>query len=394
MVAGAGLGGLRAAESLRAAGYSGEITVVGEEPHHPYNRPPLSKQALSGPIDPAGLEFRRKAAVDDVQWRLGSPVAGADLAGRTVTLADGTVLPFDGLVVATGLRPRRLPIPGPVGGRSPLRTVEDAEHIRQRLAPGSHLVVLGAGFIGCEVAATARALGADALLVAVDEEPLIRPLGREVGAAMRRRHEEHGVEFALGRTVTAFEGVDLAKAAVLDDGRIVPADVIVEAVGTQPNVEWLAGNGLDLTDGVLVDSGMQVQGTDAPVVAVGDIARYPLALAGPGPLRIEHWNMPTETGRRAGRTLAALLAGEAPDRGPFTAMPSFWSDQYDISLQSFGLPGLATSIEVVEGDVDSECIVEYHDEDGLVGVLGINRTPDLGPYRRQLAERAAQAEGT
>ncbi len=133
---------------------------------------------------------------------------------------------------------------------------------------------------------------------------------------------------------------------------------------------------------------MQVATDLAPVVAVGDIARHPNALFGPVPRRVEHWNMPTETGRRAGQTLAALLAGEEPDRGPFTAMPSFWSDQYDHSLQSFGMPGLATRIELADGDVDGPCIVEYHDDSGLVGVVGIDRTRETAPYRRQLMGRS------
>jgi NADPH-dependent 2,4-dienoyl-CoA reductase/sulfur reductase-like enzyme len=388
VVVGGGLAGLRTAESLRSNGFAGPITVVGDEPHLPYNRPPLSKEALRNGIEVEALSFRRKASVEDVTWLLGTAAAACDLAARTVTLDDGRVLEFDGLVVASGIRPRRLPIPGPAGGRTMLRTVTDAEALRPRLSPGVHVVIMGAGFIGCETAATARALGAEVAVVALDEQPMIRPLGADLGAAMRRRHEHHGVHFHLGHTIESFAGDDRVHSATLSDGTELPADVVIEAVGSVPNAAWLDGNGLDLSDGVVVDSAMQVATDIAPVVAAGDIARHPNALFGPVPRRIEHWNMPTETGRRAGQTLAALLAGDEPDRGPFAAMPSFWSDQYDHSLQSFGMPGLATRVVLADGDLDGPCIVEYHDASGLVGVVGVDRTRETGSYRGQLMGRS------
>lgn len=387
VIVGAGLGGLRTAESLRADGYAGLITIVGDERHLPYNRPPLSKEALAGGVDVAALAFRRKTRTDDVAWRLGSPAVTSDLATHTVTLADRSVLDYDGLVVASGIRPRLLPIPGPEVDRFTLRTAEDAAGLRDALGPDRTIVILGAGFIGCEVAATAVQLGATVHVVAVDEEPMIRPLGRELGAAMRRRHERHGVTFHLGRAVRSFLGTDHVTGVLLDDGTVIPADVVLEAVGSVPNVEWLDGNGLDLSDGVLVDAAMVVDTPLAPVVAVGDIARHPNALFGGIPRRVEHWNMPTETGRRAGHSLAAMLRGEPSPTDAFTALPAFWSDQYEWQLQSFGMPGLATQAVVADGHVDGACIVEYHDDSGLVGVIGIDRTQDLSPYRQQLMSR-------
>lgn len=387
VVVGAGLGGLRAAESLRAAGYQGPVTVVGDEEYLPYSRPPLSKEALATGIDVSALEFRRKSSVDDVAWRLGSGVVSSDLAGGTITLADGTVLDFDGLVIASGIRPRRLPIPGPAQGRHVLRTVADAQALRGLLVPGSHVIIMGAGFIGCETAATARVLGAEVAIVAIDDEPMVRPLGAELGASMRRYHEGHGVHFHLGHTVDAFLGEDRVRSVALSDGTELPADLVIEAVGSITNTDWLADNDLDLSDGVLVDSAMQAHADAASVVAVGDVARHPNALFDGVPRRIEHWNMPTETGRRAGRTLAALLSGDEPDRSPFTAMPSFWSDQYERKLQSFGMPGLATDVRLVDGDIDGACIVEYVNDTGLVGVVGLDRTQDLAPYRKQLMDR-------
>ena len=156
VIIGAGLGGLRTAESLRGSGYDGPITIVGDEPHLPYSRPPLSKEALAGGVDVAALEFRRRPALDDVTWLLGLSAVSSDLAARTVTLSDGAVLAFDGLVVASGIRPRRLPIPGPALGRHLLRTADDAQQVRAGLAAGAHVVIMGAGFIGCETAATAQ----------------------------------------------------------------------------------------------------------------------------------------------------------------------------------------------------------------------------------------------
>jgi 3-phenylpropionate/trans-cinnamate dioxygenase ferredoxin reductase subunit len=387
VIIGAGLGGLRAAEALRGAGFIGPITVVGDETYLPYNRPPLSKEALAGGIDVAALEFRRKPAVDDVHWLLGSAVISSDLGAHTVTLADGTVLPFDGLVVASGIRPRRLPIPGPTLGRFALRTAEDAIAIREHLTPGATVIIMGAGFIGCETAATVRGLGCDVHVVAIDPEPMMRPLGEALGAAMRQNHQRHGVHFHLGHTIDAFLGEDRVQCVSLSDGTELPASIVIEAVGSVANTDWLHGNGLDLSDGLLVDSAMQVEGAQAPVVAVGDLARHPNALFGNVPRRIEHWNMPTETARRAGPTLAALLRGEAPETAPFAAMPSFWSDQYHHKIQSFGMPGIATGMEVVSGATDDSCIVEYTDDSGLVGVVGLDRTAELGPYRKQLLAR-------
>ena len=386
VIVGAGLGGLRAAESLRGAGYDGHLVIVGDEPHLPYNRPPLSKEALAGGVAVEDLHFRRRASVDDVEWRLGSPAASCDLEDGTVTLADGTVLPFSGLVIASGIRPRQLPIPGPTKGRFLLRNAEDAAELRSVLGPGSRLVIMGAGFIGCEVAATARKLGAEVDVVALDEEPMVRPLGPTFGAAMRQHHEDNGVRFHMGRTVQEFLGDDHVTGVRLDDGKEIPATVVLEAVGSVPNVEWLDGNNLDLTDGVLVDEALRAVGSARPVVAVGDIARHPNALFPGGPGRIEHWNMPTEMGKHAGRTLAATLTGAESDSAPFSALPAFWSDQYDLNIQSYGMPALGDPV-LVDGDWSGNCIVEYLQAGELVGVVGVNRSKDLMDYRKRLLAR-------
>lgn len=389
IVVGAGLGGLRAAESLRAQGF--DVMVIGEEIHLPYNRPPLSKEALKGGVEMEGLYFRRKH--DDIDWRLGAAVTGCSLAERVVMVDDSTYT-FDGLVIATGIRPRHLPVPGPQP--QVLRTAEDALHLREQLTPGASLLVIGAGFIGCEVAATARQLGCEVTVTAYDAEPMLRALGVELGAAMKAHHEAHGVTFHLGQGVQEFheDGVTLA------DGTRLTADVVIEAVGSVANVEWLHGNDLDLADGVLTDNLMRVvqpaKGdgsagttaghTDVPVVAVGDIARFPNPLFDDVPRRIEHWNMPTETGKRAGQTLGSLLNGEEPT-GDFRPMPSFWSDQYDIGLQSYGQAGLGTPT-LVDGEWSGDCIVEYLRDGEVIGVVGVNRTKDLMHYRKEIGHEA------
>lgn len=371
VVVGASMGGLRAAEQLRAAGWSGPITVVGDEKHMPYNRPPLSKEVLASDVSHEAVAFRARAATADVEWRLGVEAVAADLTARHVTLADGTRLTYEGLVVATGIRPRRLPCPGPTEGRHVVRTLEDAQGLRGALAPGSSVVVIGAGFIGCEVAATARGLGADVAVVAPEAEPMLRPLGAELGAALRRRHEARGVVFHLGRTIGHFTGVDAVTGVVLDNGTHLPADAVVEAVGSTPNTAWLDGNGLDLSDGVLCDALLRVEGRP-DVVAVGDIARFPNARYDGVPRRVEHWSIPTDSAKRAARTLVAHLTGSEPDEAPFAPLPTFWSDQYAERLQSFGAPGLGgTDIRVLEGELDADCVVGYHAEGRLVGVVAL-----------------------
>jgi 3-phenylpropionate/trans-cinnamate dioxygenase ferredoxin reductase component len=393
VVVGASLGGLRAAEALRSNGFTDELVVVGDEPHLPYNRPPLSKEALKDGADAAALQFRRRKSVDDVTWRLGVPATSADFEGRVLALADGTTLGFDALVAASGLRSRRLAIAAPDAGRHAVRTVEDAQRLRVELVRGARVVVIGAGFIGCEVAATARGLGCSVDVVAPEAVPMQRPLGLEVGAALQRRHEGHGVVFHFGRLPTQVEGGAEVASVVLDDDTVLAADVVVEALGCIPNTEWLAGTGLDLSDGVLTDGWLRAVTTSGQVrddvVAVGDLARFPNALYDDVPRRVEHWSVPTDTGKRAGATVAALLAGAAPDPTPFTPMPSFWSDQYDQRLQSFGALGIADAVSVLEGDLDREFVAGYLRAGRLVGVAGVGLMQSLLRWRGELLAAAA-----
>ncbi|GGV57130.1 putative ferredoxin reductase [Streptomyces massasporeus] len=390
IVAGASLGGLRAAEQLRAAGWTGGITVIGDEPHPPYNRPPLSKEVLAGKASFDSLAFTPKASATDVEWRLGTRIVSARLAGRTVELDDGAVLSYDGLVVATGMRPRRLRCPGPVAGRHTVRTIDDAQVLRDELIrPGARVVVVGAGFIGCEVAATAVGLGAAEVTV-VDPLPLpmVAPLGEPLARELRRRHEERGVRFVLGAGVAGFEGGDRVTGVVLADGSVLRADVVVESVGSVANTEWLEGNGLDLSDGVLTDGQLRVGGRP-DVVAVGDVARFPNARYDGVPRRVEHWSVPTDSAKHAAKVLVAGDAGPAP----FAPLPTFWSDQHDFRLQSFGAPALGLGdIRVLDGDLTGDVLVGYHRDGLLVGVValgGLSAARTAARYRAELLQQPA-----
>lgn len=368
VVVGASMGGLRAAEAVAKAGYPGEVLVIGEEPRMPYNRPPLSKDALRGGLDEQRLEFRVPRGAADVVWRLDTRVAAADLTARTVTTAGGDQVAWDGLVVATGLRPRRLDLQGPEDGRYVIRTLEDAGRVRAALLAARRLVVVGAGFIGCEVAATARGLGVEVDVVAPEDVPMQRPLRHELGAALQRRHEREGVRFHLGTVPLGFGGHDRVTSVELADGTVLETDMVVEAVGCEPEIEWLDGNGLDLRDGVLCDDALRVEGRP-DVVACGDVARFPNRSVDDVPRRVEHWTSVTDTARRAGATLGRYLVGAEQDPSPFAAVPSFWSDQYELRLQSFGSVGVGDRTEVLEGDLDGEVAVGYLRDDALVGVV-------------------------
>ncbi|GAA3951238.1 FAD/NAD(P)-binding oxidoreductase [Actinomadura viridis] len=384
VVVGGGLAGLRAAEQLRATGWVGAVTVVGAEEHLPYNRPPLSKEVLAGKAGAGGVAaahaataLRRRKSIEDVNWRLGTPVVDVSLNARRLTLADGGRLAFDGLVVASGLRPRRPAIPGPEFGRYALRTVDDAVALRQRLVPGAQVMIVGGGFVGCEVAATARRAGCEVTVVEPCAEPMERALGPELGRVMRRHHQAQGVRFITGRIVAELlsDGpCERVTAAVLDDGTTVRADLVVESIGSQPNVEWLERNGLDLSDGVVCDNRMRVEGRPG-VVAAGDVARFPNPRYDDEPRRVEHWCVPGDTARRAAATLAADLGVRPPDDSVFAPLPSFWSDQYDVRVQSYGAPGLGDRCELLDGGLDHPRALKdgvamaYYRDHQMVGVV-------------------------
>ncbi|MER6977739.1 NAD(P)/FAD-dependent oxidoreductase [Streptomyces carpinensis] len=384
VIVGGSLGGLRAAEALLAKGWEGGIVVISAERHPPYTRPPLSKGLLAAAPDIAAVELRRRPETDAVDWRFGVSAVHADLEARRLTLSDRSVIAYDGIVAATGVRPRRLPERVTRNGFT-VRTLDDCTALRPSLSQGTRLAIVGAGFIGCEIAATASALGCGVDVIALDRAPMVMPLGEVVGAAVQRRHEARGVKFHLGRSVRTVDSSASGHILSLDDGSRVECDVFVEAIGSQPCVEWLEGNGLDLTDGVECDNSMRMGGRSG-AVAVGDVARFPNPLFDDVPRRVEHWQMATETAARAAATLLADLSGTPAETKPFRPLPWFWSDQFETKLQSFGSPALGERAEVLEGDLAGEAAIGYHRGKQLVGVVLLGMPKAAPRLRREILD--------
>ncbi len=394
LIVGASLGALRTAEALRRSGYVGPLTVIGDEAHLPYNRPPLSKAALSDGVSHDDLAFPLRSVIDDVRWMLGTRIVSADLDARIIRDSNGHEHPYRALVAATGVRARRLNFPEAANNACfAVRTLDDAHALRASLQPGSRVVIIGAGFIGCEIAATARTLGCEVTVISSHPVPLARPLGSELGGEIMRRHQAHGVQFLVGRTVTQVAaGAENMNMVTLDDGSSLECDVLIEAVGSHPNTEWLRDNDLNLESGVLTDSqlrAVRADGTPWPdVFAVGDIARFPNALYDNEAHAVEHWNIPSETGKRVGETLSHYLAGPAAVAEPaerFAPVPSFWSDQFEIHLLAYGTLVRADRNELLHGELGDDCIFGYFQGDRLVGVCGIGMRATVMKYRAELA---------
>ncbi len=393
VVVGGSLAGLRAAEELRHRGFAGTITVVGDETREPYDRPPLSKQVLSGawPLERTALSVTHPDGLAglDLDWRLGVRATGLDLASRRVVLGDDDV-PFDGLVVATGATPRELRGTESLAGVHTLRTIDDALAVRAALDGGvRRVVVVGAGFIGAEVAATCRTAGCDVTILEALPVPLGRALGDEMGAVMGELHRDHGVDLRLGVGVAGFEGGDRVTHVRLADDTLVDADLVVVGIGVSPNTGWLEGSGLALDDGLVCDATTLA----APgIVAAGDVARWPSHRFGEL-MRVEHWDNAIAMGEHAARRLLADLAGDPADdpasTAPYDPVPWFWSDQYDRKIQLAGRSSGADEVRVVDGSTEERRFVAlYRRGDRLVGVLAMNR-PRLLVTFRGLVERGA-----
>jgi NADPH-dependent 2,4-dienoyl-CoA reductase/sulfur reductase-like enzyme len=389
VVVGASLAGLRTAQALRSGGYEGALTLVGDEEHEPYDRPPLSKQVLAGEWDVDRIALREPGGYDalGIDLRLGRRAVDLDVAGRTVELHGGERLDWDALVVATGARPRVLPGTPDLEGVHLLRTVDDSLALRRALEDGPRVVVVGAGFIGAEVAAVARTRGLDVTVLEALPVPLSRGLGPEMGAACAAVHLDHGVDLRCGVGVAGFEGHDRVEAVRLSDGAAVAADVVVVGVGVSPTTGWLEASGLELRDGVVCDQACRA--VDASGVwAAGDVARWPNALFGEE-MRVEHWTNAAEQG---GAVAANLLA--APDAvQPFAPVPFVWSDQYDAKIQIVGRGRAGDEVRVVHGAVaDRRFVALYRRDDRLVGAIGFNMPKLLMGYRRLLRAPCSWAD--
>ena len=388
-VVGASLAGLRAAQQLRAQGYDGELDVVGAEPHLPYDRPPLSKDYLLGTVGAADLALAEQPELDELgaRWHLGDAAERLDPAGGRIVLSSGAEITADALVIATGGVPRRLPAAEGLAGVHVLRDLADADALRADLTGGvEHVVVIGAGFIGAEVAATGKALGRDVTIVEALPVPLAGALGPELGAVCAGLHAANGVPLLTGTTVvdwlSADDGAGRRRVTGLrcSDGRELPADVVVVGIGMQPAVGWLADAGLAIDTGVLTDAGYA---TDRPnVVAVGDVAqpwdphtaRYE---------RREHW---TDAAEGPAVAVANLLAGRTVRT--VTKPRYFWSDQYGSRIQYAGAAEPSDEVRYVEGGPDERAFVAtYHRGGATTAVLALNSPRPFTRLRRQLAGR-------
>jgi 3-phenylpropionate/trans-cinnamate dioxygenase ferredoxin reductase subunit len=385
LIVGGGLAAVRTAEQLRAAGYEGPLTVVGDEDHLPYDRPPLSKEVLSAAKDPEEVILKPAEfySEHDITLRLGNAARTLDTDSQTVTLADGTALGYDQLVIATGLAPKRIPTFPELDGIRVLRSLDDAVALREQAETATRAVVVGAGFIGCEVAASLRALGLEVVLVEPQPTPLASVLGERIGELVARLHRAEGVDVRTGVGVAEVRGDGAVSAVVLGDGAVLETDLVVVGIGSRPRTDWLAGSGVDLADdgGVLCDGAGR---TSAPHVwALGDVASWRDSAGHQS--RVEHWSNVADQARAL---VPAMLGRDAPAA---VSVPYFWSDQYDVKIQCLGEPQAGDVVHVVVDD--GRKFLAYYERDGaLAGVVGGGMPGKVMKTRAKIAAGAPIAE--
>lgn len=378
VIIGGGQAGARAAQAMRGGGYNGRIMLVAQEPHPPYQRPPLSKAALTGDdaferVRIHAEDYYSKAAIELIS---GNPATAIDRQQRTVHLADGQALVYDRLLIATGSRVRRIAVPGAEKrGVLYLRTYDDAQALRRRLVAGARLVVIGGGFIGLEVASSARALGCAVTVLESAGQLMGRALPRELGDWFIRLHRAHGVAVRLGVSVERIDGGDAVEAVVLAGGERIAADLVLAGIGIVPNVELAAGAGLDVDNGIVVDA--ECRTSDARIYAAGDVASQPHpALA--GRIRLESYQNAQDQGTAAGRNLIGIAS-------PHVDRLWVWTDQHGVNLQLLGI-GRAGDELVYRGDPASQAFIAlYLRQRRIVAVSAVNSGRDIRPLERLMA---------
>jgi len=386
-VVGASLAGLRAVEFIRRAKFDGELVLIGGEKHRPYDRPPLSKEVLRGETDAERLALRQKSYDDlNVELRLGQRAQSLDTGAREVLLQGGEVVSYDGLVIATGSEVRTLPNQPSLQGIHVLRTLDDALAIRAALEARPRVAVIGAGFIGAEVAASARQLGLEVTMIEALEAPLAQSLGPRLGRILQGAHERRGVRVLCGRRVERFGGDPGVESVWLDDGSRVDCDLVVVGIGVTPSVSWLDGSEVDVDDGVRCD---ETLATNVPgVVAAGDVASWYNPLFEER-MRVEHWTNAVEQARHAVSTLLAA-PGEAE---PFESVPMFWSDQFDIKIQAAGKPKPEDELTIARRGPDDEKLIALYSRAGrVVGAVAFNQPPKLVQLRTLIGKRGGLDE--
>jgi 3-phenylpropionate/trans-cinnamate dioxygenase ferredoxin reductase component len=381
VIVGGGLAAARTAEQLRRAEYTGPILIVSDEVHLPYDRPPLSKEVLRKEVDDTALKPREWYDEKNITLRLGSAATGVDTAEQTVTLADGTVLGYDELVIATGLVPRRIPSFPDLEGVRVLRSFDECMALRTHASDAKRAVVIGAGFIGCEVAASLRGLGVDVVLVEPQPTPLASVLGEQIGELVTRLHRDEGVDVRTGLGVAEVRGDGHVDTVVLTDGAELAADLVVVGIGSRPATEWLDGSGIEVDNGVICDEAGR---TSAPNVwALGDVASWRDPMGHQA--RVEHWSNVADQARVV---VPAMLGKDVPSA---VVVPYFWSDQYDVKIQCLGEPHATDIVHLVEDD--GRKFLAYYERDGvLVGVVGGGMPGKVMKIRAKIAAAAPIAE--
>lgn len=382
VIVGGGLAASRTAEQLRRAEYTGPLTIVSEEQHLPYDRPPLSKEVLRAETDDVALKPAEFYEEKDITLRLGSGAASLDTDAQTVTLVNGDVVGYEELVIATGLVPKRIPSIPDLEGVRVLRTFDESLALRKHAGSAQRAVVIGAGFIGCEVAASLRKLGVDVVLVEPQPTPLASVLGEQIGELVARLHRAEGVDVRCGVGVTAVSGSNgHVDKVVLSDGTELAADVVVVGVGSRPSTDWLAGSGVEVDNGVVCDVAGR---TSAPKVwAIGDVASWRDAAG--HQVRVEHWSNVADQARVI---VPAMLGVEATSAA---AVPYFWSDQYDVKIQCLGEP-VADDVVHLVADDGRKFLAYYERAGAVVGVVGGGMPAKVMKARGKIAAGAPIAD--
>ena len=359
MIVGGGLAAARTAEQLRRADYTGAITIVSDENHLPYDRPPLSKEVLRAETDDVTLKPAEFYADNDIAVLLGNGARSVDTVAKSLTLADGTTLGYDELVIATGLVPKRIPSFPDLPGIHVLRSLDESRALRSEAREADRAVVVGAGFIGCEVAASLRTLDVNVTLVEPQPAPLASVLGEQIGGLITRLHQAEGIDVRCGVGVAEVSGDDRVRKVTLTDGSELDADLVIVGIGSKPATDWLEDSGITIDNGVVCD---EVGRTTAPHVwAIGDVASWLDVVA--GQVRVEHWSNVADQARAM---VPAILGHEA---SAAVTVPYFWSDQYDVKIQCLGEPEATDTVHIVEDD--GRKFLAYYERDGVVvGVVG------------------------